>query len=227
MEKVLEIKFLGWTATPRMPFVLSGNAVCMSVPSYSLLLGMLGCCLGRNILPNEAQIGFHYAFDSVGVDLEKRQRLEFDGRKVKTHSKGGDAYRREFHVAPRLTVWLSRLDWEDYFRNPLGTPSLGRSQDILKIVSVRQVEVEKAYEVELSGCMLPFSSQVQAGGQLMQLAEAYEENEEVGAGRSITQSRVFIAIPHDSVGKVTLPNLYRTIEKESQQFYLHFFKDGN
>ena len=71
----------GWTATPRMPFVLSGNSVCMSVPSYSLLLGLIGCCLGRNVDCTEVKIGFRYSFDSVAKDLETRQRLEFDGKK--------------------------------------------------------------------------------------------------------------------------------------------------
>ncbi len=41
MDKLLEIQFSGWTATPRLPFVLSGNAVCMHTPSYSLVLGII------------------------------------------------------------------------------------------------------------------------------------------------------------------------------------------
>lgn len=227
MDSVLEIKFSGWTATPRMPFILSGNAVCLHTPTYSLLLGLIGCCCGRIIDPSEVQIGFHYTFDSIANDLETRQRLEFDGKRVKPHAKGSDAYLREFHVLPKLTIWIDRLDWEQYFTSPVGTPALGRSQDILKIESVKQVVVRSVEETEVSGCMLPFNPNLQIGGQLVQLAEAYLENEEIGSGRRATRTGVFMSIPQDNNAKVRMPNLYKTQEENPQGFYLHIFGNGN
>jgi len=59
MEDFLEVKLKGWTATPRLPFILSGNAICMPTPSYSMLLGMIGCCLGRIVEAREVNIGFY------------------------------------------------------------------------------------------------------------------------------------------------------------------------
>ncbi len=227
MNSVLEIQFSGWTATPRMPFILSGNAVCLHTPTYSLLLGLIGCCLGRIVDFNEVQIGFSYSFDSIATDLETRQRLEFDGKRVKQHAKGTDAYSREFHVLPKLTIWLNRIDWEQYFINPIGNPSLGRSQDILKIESVKIVKVKSVEEANISGCMLPFSTSLQIGGQLVQLAEAYEENEEIGSGRKATKNRIFMSIPFDNKAKVKMPNLYQTQEEIPQSFYLHIFGDAN
>lgn len=223
MTSVLEIKFSGWTATPRMPFILSGNAICMHTPTYSLLLGLIGCCLGRVVDSSEVRIGFHYSFDSIANDLETRQRLEFNGKKVKQHAKGTDAYLREFHVLPELTLWLDRLDWEEFFLSPIGTPSLGRSQDILKIESVKKVKVISVEETSISGCMLPFNPSLQIGGQLVQLAEAYTENEEVGSGRRATRTGVFISIPHDNNAKVRMPDLYLTEEETPRSFYLHIF----
>ena len=226
MNKVLEIQFSGWTATPRMPFILSGNAVCMHTPSYSLLLGMIGCCLGRNINANEVKIGFKYAYDTIAQDLETRQRLEFDGRRVKQHSKGSDAYNREFHTSPELIIWTDRLDWKAYFENPVGTPSLGRSQDILKIKSVKEVEIESVNKARISGCMLPFTAGLQVGGQLVQLAESYRENEAVGSGRTPVSSKTFISIPYDNEVEVAFVNLYKTVEGSAQCFYLHEFSNG-
>lgn len=81
MDKVLEIQFSGWTATPRLPFVLSGNALCMPVPPYSTILGILGCCLGRFISSTEVKVGFRYLYDTVALDIETRRRLQFDGKK--------------------------------------------------------------------------------------------------------------------------------------------------
>lgn len=227
MDNVLEIQFSGWTATPRMPFILSGNAVCLHTPTYSLLLGVIGCCLGRIVATNEVQIGFRYSFDSIAKDLETRQRLEFDGKKVKQHSKGTDAYFREFHVLPKLTIWLNRLDWQEYFKSPVGTPALGRSQDILKIESVKNIKVKSVEEAVISGCMLPFNPSLQIGGQLIQIAEAYQENEEVGSGRKATRTGIFMSIPHDNNAKIKMPNLYLTQEEHPQGFYLHIFGNGN
>lgn len=225
MDKVLQIKLSGWTATPRMPFILSGNSVCMPVPSYSILLGMIGCCLGRLVEPQELKIGFQYQFDTVAKDMETRQRLEFDGKKVKPHAKGTDAYMREFHVSPKLTIWLNRLDWEGFFYAPVGTPALGRSQDLLKIDSVRPIRVKATQSATISGCMLPFSMNLKAGGQLVQLAEAYNESDEIGGGRTPTKTAMYIAIPPDNPSKVTMPNLYVTQEEKPVSFYLHEFSN--
>ncbi|MEZ5044009.1 MAG: hypothetical protein R2828_29205 [Saprospiraceae bacterium] len=221
MADFLELKMEGWTATPRQPFILSGNAICMATPSYSLLLGLIGCCLGRIVTKEEVGIGFYYEFDIAANDLEKRQRLIFDGKNIKTHGKGGDAYLREFHIKPKLTLWLNRLDWEEYFHFPVGTPSLGRSQDLLEIKkkSIRKISAKNVNTAKISGCMLPFEQGIQAGGQLVQLAEAYHENDEVGDGRRATNSKIFISIPSDNEGKISFRNLYET--EAGQNFYFH------
>jgi CRISPR-associated protein Cas5t len=218
---VLEVKFEGWTATPRMPFILSGNAICMHVPSYSIVLGLVGCCLGRVIEANEVNIGYKYCYETNASDIETRNRLEFDGKRVKPHSKGSDAYIREFHVNPRLTIWVNRTDWEDFFISPIGTPSLGRSQDLLQIVSVKKITVESVERGIISGCMLPFSADLKLSGQLVQLAESYTENE-IGQGRNSTASKIFLAIPHDNKTELSYRNLFQYIDNEETiQFYMH------
>ena len=216
---VLEIKFEGWTSTPRMPFILSGNAICMHVPSYSIILGIIGCCLGRVVSQNEVHVGYRYQYEYDANDIETRQRLEFDGKTIKTHSKGSDAYTREFHTNPQLTIWINRTDWEPFFLNPIGTPSLGRSQDLLKIVSVKKNIVQAVEEGNISGCMLPFSTSLKIGGQLIQLAESYEDNE-IGCGRTPNLVRTFIAIPWDSSNRIKHRNLYQQ-QDEQVEFYLH------
>lgn len=224
MDKVLEIKFSGWTATPRLPFVLSGNALCMPVPPYSLVLGIIGCCLGRFVSPQEVKIGYRYDYDTVGVDIETRRRLQFDGKKIKVHDKGSDAYQREFHVNPRLTVWIDRTDWKEYFENPIGTPALGRSQDLLEINEVAVKEIISVPEAGLTGCMVPFDPEYTIPGQLMQLAEAYEENEAIGSGRTPIRSSMFVAIhPRMEKVKVVRDHLFQLKDDPSISFYLHSF----
>ncbi|MCU0326821.1 MAG: hypothetical protein MUF45_16525 [Spirosomaceae bacterium] len=152
-------------------------------------------------------------------------KLEFDGKKVKSHAKGSDAYQREFHVMPTLTIWLDRLDWESYFKNPVGTPSLGRSQDILTIGKIRQIEVQKVESAKISGCMIPFDPKIQVGGQLIQLAESYQENDEIGSGRTPIRTGVFMALHADNEQLLKIPHLFQTIEDEPKSFYLHKFNN--
>lgn len=224
MTELLEIKFVGWTATPRMPFVLSGNALCLPVPTYSLLLGVIGCCLGRNVESKEVKVGFKYDFESSNNDLETRQRLEFDGKKIKNHSKGSDAYNREFHANPTLTVWVDRTDWIEYFINPIGTPSLGRSQDILKIEYSKIVKVQTVKSTSIAGTMIPFNTSLKVGGQLVRLAEAFEENDIVGKGRLPTNIKMFMTIAPQNNSKVEMGNLFETESGTSNVgFYLHTF----
>lgn len=227
METFLEVQFEGWTSTPRMPFILSGNAICMAVPSYSLLLGLIGCCHGRLISPEEVRIGYKYSFDGTAEDIETRRRLVYDGKRIKPNTKGADAYRREFHVKPRLTLWLNRPDWLENFKYPKGAPSLGRSQDLLKIISgsVRLIEAEPVTSGKINGCLIPLQSQIKSAGQLVQIAEAYKENTEVGGGRTATASRIFLAIPwmdekeEAETRPLEFSNLFQTPEKRT--FYLH------
>ena len=224
MDKVLEIRFSGWTATPRLPFVLSGNALCMPVPPYSTILGVIGCCLGRFVSPNEVKIGFQYLYDTVSLDIETRRRLQFDGKKIKNHDKGSDAYMREFHTNPHLTVWIDRLDWKDYFESPVGTPALGRSQDLLQIEKVCVKEVLSVSEADLKGCMIPFNADYQIPGQLVQVAESYVEGEEIGSGRVPVNPMMFVAVHGDGRGvRVSIPNLYQTQEEKPVYFYMHTF----
>ena len=225
MNKVLEVEFEGWTATPRMPYILSGNAVCLPVPTYSMLLGVIGCCIGRTVSSDEVQIGFRYAYDTVGKDLEKRQRLEYDGKKVKSHPKGSDAYAREFHIQPKLTIWISRVDWLYHFENPVGTPCLGQSQDLLRINKVRILNTELVESTSIFGSLLPFENSSKIAGQLVQLSESFIENELPGSGRTPTSSKVFIAIPYDNKQEVKFKNLYQEVGNSETSFYLHTFSN--
>lgn len=218
MKDFLEVQFKGWTATPRLPFILSGNAVCMPTPSYSMLLGVIGCCLGRIVEANEVNIGFQYKYDTEDNDLETRHRLAFDG-KLKPHAKGTDAYLREFHINPVLTVWLNRIDWLDYFKYPVGTPTLGRSQDLLKIERAKIVKGQSIAKANIRGCMMPFSTDLKIGGQLVQIAESYQENEEIGSGRTAVNSKIFMSIPFQNSSIIEYENLFKTAD--NQQFYLH------
>jgi CRISPR-associated protein Cas5t len=82
----------------------------------------LDVVLGDSFHPSEVKIGFRYDYDTISNDIETRRRLCLDGKRIKVHDKGSDAYQREFHTNPVLTLWIDRIDWKCYFDNPVGTP---------------------------------------------------------------------------------------------------------
>jgi CRISPR-associated protein Cas5t len=222
--QVLQVKLSGWSATPRMPYILSGNAVCMNNPSYATILGIIGCCMGQNVIPSHFSLGYKYSFDTVSKDLETRHRLEYDGKKLKPNAKGTDAYEREFHVNPLLTIWLSDITFKQYFDNPIGTPCLGQSQDLLHIVDVSIIEVENIPNGYLSGTMIPFNAANNIAGQLVQLVDYFIENEEVGKGRTPKSSSMYLSIHHENEQDIALDNLYR-IKGTETCFYLKNFNE--
>ena len=67
--------------------------------------------------------------------------------------------------------------------------------------------------------MMPFSSDLQTGGQLVQIAEAYREHEETGKGRIAIDSKIFMSIPSDSQSTIEHSNLFKT--EDGRNFYLH------
>jgi len=219
--ELLRLHFKGWTATPRMPFILSGNAICLPVPTYSLLLGIIGCCMGRLVDYRETKIGFQYFYDRNATDIETRQRLIFDykSQRILEHNKGSDAYMREFHTNPELIIWIDRLDWKEIFLNPIGAPALGRSQDLLAITSVEIITAERVEEAEIIGTMIPFTSELKIPGQLVQLAEAYSEQDGIGKGRIPVNSRIFLALRPEIPVKLQHRNLFKS--ESGETFYLH------
>ena len=104
MNKILEIKLSGWTSTPRMPFIISGNALCLPVPPYSTILGVIGCCVGRNIMANEVKVGYRYSYDITAVDLETRGRLKFKNKKIISLDKDTEANKCECHVKSKVRI---------------------------------------------------------------------------------------------------------------------------
>ena len=215
--------FRGWTATPRLPYVLSGNALCMPVPGYTTLLGLIGCCLGRIVEHHEVRLGFQYKYDYTNMDIETRQRLIYKNKKVKKQNKGPDAYRREFHSNPELTLWLNRIDWLASFQKPEGTPALGQSQDLLSISKAHVVQAEQVLKGKIKGTLLPYIGNEQAHGQLISMAEAYTENDTIGSGRSPVSSKIFLAIPPDAEVEVEDDHLYQI--GNSNTIYLHDFDE--
>lgn len=209
--RLLYVPFRGWTASPRQPRILSGNAVVMPVPSHSMLLGLIGCCLGRLVSSSEVRIGFEYhADDVINADLETTHRLEFDGKTIKPNAKGTAIKSREFHAQPRLSLFVDRTDWREFFESPVGIPCLGQSQDLLwsDLRSIQEVTAVPVSEGHFGHTLIP-GLHTSMPGRILRLVESYDDQASTPQqGRIPRASGCFTAI-HSLPRPTPFSNLYQ------------------
>jgi CRISPR-associated protein Cas5t len=225
MDKLVHASIRGFTSSFRIPLIVSGNSLCAPVPSYSTLLGLIGCCVGRNVYPQETRIGFEYSFGSdslnngYGVDTETSHRLILEGDKLKPHPKGPAPKELEFHAYPKLELYLDNLDFYEYLRSPIGIPTLGRSQDLVWISNVEIVDVHKKESGFINGTLIPFP-QEEISSRMLRLPE-YFDNTHDGVNRVSKNIRLFQIVSHEVF--IHNPNLYQIVGNQNEEhvIYLH------
>lgn len=225
MDKLVHAKLRGITATFRVPLVVSGNSLCAPVPSYATILGILGCCAGKLVYPEDIRIAFEYSFgrscshDGFGQDMETTHRLELKNNELRPHSKGTATRLYEFHSYPSLDLYVDNLAFLEYFNEPAGIPTFGRSQDVAWIESVRLVEVAKVESGIVGTTLMPFP-QEGIGGRVLRLPEYFDSRRD-GMTREPKNIRLFQVVSAGSF--VTSPNLYQVSmnKDEKHSIYLH------
>lgn len=214
--KLLHAKIVGWTATFRMPLLYSGTGLTAPVPPYSTLLGFIGNLAAREIKPHETRIGYVFKSSGTAIDMETTQRLKMTGNNLRPQEKG--IVKRQFHLNPTLDIYLDNLDFQDFFENPLNTPSLGRSQDLVWIEKTEIIEAESISEAKVGGTLLPFP-QSDASGQILNLPE-YFFNDERGYTRRTGKTSKFVAVKYENASNISRDDLFRINDSETA-IYLH------
>ena len=225
MDKLIHATIRGISATFRIPLIVSGKSLCAPVPSYSTLLGLIGCCAGREVYPDEVRIGFEYRFGEnvsgagLGVDMETTHRLELKNDRLRPHPKGTSIRYYEFHVYPVLELYLDNMDFFTTLLKPAGIPTFGRSQDLAWIEKVEKVDVERKPSGKVGATLMPFP-QEDVGGRMLRLPEFFYNNQN-GFTRNPMNIRLFQVVSAESI--VENPNLYhvKTDEDDNHVIYLH------
>ncbi len=225
MDKLIHATIRGITATFRIPLIVSGKSLCAPVPSYSTLLGFIGCCAGREVYPDEVRIGFEYHFGEgasgagLGVDMETTHRFELKNDRLQPHPKGTSIRFYEFHTYPVLELYLDNMDFFDILGQPAGIPTLGRSQDLAWIERVEKVDVEQKPSGKVCTTLMPFPQEA-VGGRMLRLPEFFD-NKQTGVTRDPMNIRLFQVVPTGSI--IVNPNLYhvKTDEDDDHVIYLH------
>lgn len=214
--KLLHVKIVGWTATFRLPLLYSGTGLTSPVPPYSTLLGFIGNLAAREIKPDETRIGYIFQSSGLAIDMETTQRLKLVGNNLRPQEKG--IVKRQFHLNPILDLYFDNLDFKRIFEQPKNTPSLGRSQDLVWIEIVEEVEAESIEKGKVGGTLIPFP-QSEASGQILNLPNYFINNER-GYTRRIGKSSKFVAIKYESPSTIKRDSLF-AVENSETAVYLH------
>ena len=154
----LHVVFEGLTASYPYPFLRSGTALTMPLPPFSSIFGMLSACSGRDVRPDgKFRIGFEFTSSSrETIDLEKTNRLKTDLKgRLKQNPESGIA-KRQFHVHPKLDLYVTDVNLRTAFESPVTSPRFGRSQDLAWVVTVTEITLDKVEYGEVRSTLIPY-----------------------------------------------------------------------
>lgn len=154
--KALHVHLEGYTAFFKHPLVITGTQITLPLPPYSTILGMISACAGRVVTHKDTRIGFEFRSKSVGLELERTERLIVDKKgNLRPHPDGQGILKRYVHFGPALDLYLTNLELDSAFKSPSSTPSLGRSQDIMWITSIKQMDLQSVESGNIGPTMVP------------------------------------------------------------------------
>lgn len=148
--KFIKAIIRGWTTSFRYPGFISGRQPSLPVPPPSTVLGLLSAAKGEIISEDDLAYGYFFDFESKAYDVETIYEMSPKNKAKSNISK------REILFYPKLTLFVSDLNFRDYFRRPHFPLLIGRSQDIAYVDSIKEVEIDKKNDVKLRNTLLPF-----------------------------------------------------------------------
>lgn len=219
-------KMTGSTASYRIPSIIDGDQLALTVPGYSSILGMLSFASGREISIADTRIGMSYRYSYSGFDLEKFHRFERSSTGKYKYNKT-NIRRREIQYGVELGLILDNLDLFDILDNPKRQLTLGRSQDLVNVESVEIVKATKIETANLLGTLLPLNigESIPGNGIFYNLPEYFDYKN--GKVRKPKNIRTFLALTQDEQ-EVKFENLYKIYGSyKYPDFYLHDWKEDN
>lgn len=194
----VHVRLEGLTASFRHPLLISGTQASLPVPAYTNVLGMISACAGRVVSPQEVRVGFEYRYRGQGLDLQTTRRWTLERGRLKAHRKGPGLLRRQFHIGPRLDLYVVPAGMRSVFESPVATPRFGRSEDMAWIVFVRLVSLVPVQRGAI-GATLVARDAVRTHGLPLTLAEWFEAGP-FGQPRRVGAMGRFISLPPTADG---------------------------
>lgn len=168
--KVARIQIIGWTASFRYPTFVSGFQPSLPVPPLSTIYGLLSAAKGELVTPNETSVGFVFQSKGKAVDLETIYELQDTALQAKSN-----VVKREILFEPELYLYLTDLDFADYFRQPVYPLLLGRSTELVMAKKIEIIELNKKENVRFGGTSFPFNPNYKISGKLQALPTHFSD----------------------------------------------------
>jgi CRISPR-associated protein Cas5t len=191
----------GYTAFFRIVWSISGTQLTVPCPPYSTLLGLISCCAGKVVTPEVTRIGYEFTSVSENEELERTDRFEYSNGRLKAHTGGKYIVKRRVLYKPKLDLYVTNLSLEDVFKHPVGTPKLGRSQDLCWITKVEPVTLTLVSSGLIGKTMIRSDSLDRyVSAELISCVEAFD-NYETGYLRKVRTKSLFQIIqPRERFG---------------------------
>jgi len=152
----------------RHPFFVTGRQPTFDMPPPSTIHGHCASALGRWPDPLTFFFGLHFTYRSRGQDLEHQHIAQplsprtttrirtLDGDVRATTEITIQPVPREFLFDVNMTLYLPTAVGAA-FRSPTYTVILGRSQDLAEVVSIDEIDLERAGRARVEHTLLPWS----------------------------------------------------------------------
>lgn len=144
---VIKIVIAGTVTSFRYPHFVQGVQPTYEMPPPSTLYGLICAVVGTFVPPEVFEFGVHFTYEAKFRDLE-HVHLEVPYRMA-------NPFQRELLFNPRLTLYLSPVDYAVYFRQPHYPLALGRSQDLMTCLEITPVTLERASQAYFEHTLLP------------------------------------------------------------------------
>ena len=206
----VHIHLEGYTAFFRTVWTVSGRQLTLPCPPYSTILGLISCCARRTITPADTRIGYEFSSISESEDLERTNRFSLKHGILSKHPEGQYLVRRTVHFRPELDLYLTNLALAEVFRNPIGVPTLGRSQDLCWIKKVEEISLTPVASGMIGTTMIANDKLTKLISPELVSCVEYFDNESLGMVRKVAAKRTFqiIANTNGKRRQITAGNLY-------------------
>ena len=146
---VLKVVVEGAVTSFRYPHLTQGFQPTFEMPPPSTIYGHICSAAGNYVEVDGWEFGYHFTHAGKFVDYKEHLHQSDPIQPFPIN--------RELLFKPRLELYLTKLEWKDYFLNPQYSVILGRSQDLMRYAYIEEKTLVRADRAYFEHTLLPLS----------------------------------------------------------------------
>lgn len=144
MTTLLYARFGGPVTSFRYPCFVTGRQPSYALPPLPTVRGLLAAACGSHNLPGPLNLG--YLFHAEPYSIDDLETLWFISNEPRGAKISSNILRRELRVQFKIELFIQSPNlplWARILRSPRHCLSLGRSQDILSVEEIKEIQAER------------------------------------------------------------------------------------